>query len=346
MEKEVVPQKDTTKIRRRTDEISNYKPTSVTPDFPRALLVEVSNLCNHRCVFCAYGKQTRPGKQIDLKLLERLLKEGYQLGAREAGFYSGAEPFTCRHLESIIKMANDIGYEYIFVSTNGALATDERLKACIDNGLDSIKFSVNAADRETYKHIHGRDDFDKVVRHIKFASEYRKIRNPSLYLAVSFVIIDVPGGSSNVATKDWIYELLGNDVDEIVFWDAVNQNGQMFGLPETPDFRAPCSLPFVRAHISAEGFLRMCCSDYQNYLALADLNKTTLNEAWHSDLFVQMRQRHLADSLRGTLCHNCIYNVNEPINPLVPELAVKVDQKFFEFVDRVPKTSSDSSSIA
>jgi organic radical activating enzyme len=331
-----VPSEAEAKIRKRKDELASYQPDSVTPAFPRTLLVEVSNVCNHRCVFCAYSKQTRPGKLISPELMERLLREAYALGAREVGYYSGAEPFTCKHLERLIQTAKGIGYEYIYVSTNGVLATPKRLQACVDNGLDSIKFSVNAGDRETYRQIHGEDDFETVVRHIQFVDEYRKRMGKPFYLAISFVVMDQPGGSSNVATKDRLHALLGDVVDEIVFYEAVNQSGQQHGLPTVPGFQAPCALPFARCHISAEGYLRMCCNDYQNYLALVDLNQTTLEDAWKAQVFQQMRQKHLDKDLKGTLCHNCVHGLNEPIRPIVPELATEVGGEFFEFVDRPP----------
>ncbi len=317
------------KIQHRIDSFFDCTPTSVTPEFPKTLLVEISNVCNHRCVFCAYSKMTRRGKLLEFALLERLLREAYELGAREVGFYSGAEPFTSPDLERSIALAKTLGYVYIFISTNASLATEERLKVCIDNGLNSLKFSINAGDRESYKQIHGRDDFDKVVERVRFCHRYRSQVGADLYLAVSCVVVDHAIGS-NIATKDQLQSLLGDLVDEVIFYDANNQNGQMIGLADG-GITAPCPLPFMQCHVSAEGYLRMCCSDYQNYLSLVDLNHTTLKEAWNAEPFKAMRQRHLDNKLEGTLCYNCIHNTNTPIEPVVPALAVRVgDQKFFE----------------
>ena len=46
------------------------------------------------------------------------------------------------------------------MTSNGALATPEKIRAVIDAGLDSIKFSINAPERKMYAFIHGKDDFD------------------------------------------------------------------------------------------------------------------------------------------------------------------------------------------
>ena len=321
--------RDRGRVRRRVDDMAAFVPSSPEPGFPRTIFVEISNLCNHACAFCAYPKMTRPGRRIDFGLLERMLREAYALGTREAGFYSGAEPFTSPDLERIIKSAKDLGYTYVFISTNGALASERRLTACFDNGLDSIKFSVNGADRETYRRVHGRDHFDRVLANVRFAHEYRERSGLDYYIAVSFVTIDTPD-VSNVASREKVEALVGPWADEVVFFDADSENGQMVGL-KPADVRAPCPLPFRRVHISAEGYLRVCCNDYQNYLALVDLNHVSLEEAWNAPIFRDIRQRHLDRRLEGTLCHNCVHNVNGPIEPLVPALAVKVDRAFFNF---------------
>jgi molybdenum cofactor biosynthesis enzyme MoaA len=320
---------DVGKLARRIEEEAQYRPTSATPPFPRGILFEVSNLCNHRCVFCAYPKMTRPGKRMELPLVERLLGEAYALGAREAGFYSGAEPFTAPDLEAIVGAAKRIGYEYTFITTNGSLATEARLTKLIDAGLDSLKFSINAADRETYRTIHGQDHFDRVLRHLRFAHDYRERSGARLYLAVSFVAFDREGMRTS-ADQATFERLVRPWTDEVIFWEATSENGQMVGLGPS-GVTAPCALPFNRVHISAEGYLRMCCNDYQNYLCVADLRETPLAEAWQAPIFREMRRRHLEKRLEGTLCHNCVNNVNDPISPIVPALAVPVGPEFFAY---------------
>jgi molybdenum cofactor biosynthesis enzyme MoaA len=71
-----------------------------------------------------------------------------------------------KYLEELVIHAKKTGYEYTYITTNGALATKDRMRTLIAGGLDSIKFSVNAGTAETYKKIHGKDEFDKVIQNI------------------------------------------------------------------------------------------------------------------------------------------------------------------------------------
>jgi sulfatase maturation enzyme AslB (radical SAM superfamily) len=285
------------------------------PPFPRQILVELANICNHRCSFCAYTKMTRPSQYLDPELFHRLMKEAYELGAREVGLHGGSEPLTCKQLESHVSYCRDIGFEYIYFSTNGALATPERFRALVDAGTSSIKFSVNGGDREAYRLVHGKDDFDKVMANLKSVSEYRKEIGRTLYLSVSFV--EVPENAASFAN---LKSLAGPLVDEIFHVKASNQSGQMLNLPVKPHMPSTCQIPFNQVNITREGYLRACCNDYQNNLALYDLNEGTLADGWQGEAFRSLRRRHLQARLEGTLCHSCIHGVRSEVSPLEPKL--------------------------
>jgi hypothetical protein len=55
-------------------------------------------------------------------------------------------------------------------------------------------------------------------------------------------------------------------------------------------------------------------------LAIEDLSKVSLVDAWAGARFRDLRSRHLNGGLAGTLCHNCIKGCNEPVRPINPAL--------------------------
>lgn len=287
------------------------------PPFPRHVSVELSNVCNHSCTFCAYSVMERTKGNINVERLEKWLLEAYELGSREIGFHSGAEPFASPYLEHFTEYAKKIGYEYAYISTNGSLAVPKRMSRVIDAGMDSIKFSINGGDRETYQKIHGKDHFDTVIDHLRFAHEHRGVREKP-YLAISFV--ETP---ENQHTVDKLRHITQGWVDEFLSFKASNQNGQMPGSGSwtpSPTSKNICSIPFNKLHISWEGFIRVCCNDYENLLALESLEKLSLKEAYYSPLYQEIRRKHLEDKLEGTLCYNCKYDCAKPVQPLNPDL--------------------------
>jgi len=291
------------------------------PPFPNVMLIELTNACNHGCSFCFNKRSTRKRGMIDGSLLASVLRDAYELGTREAGFYATGESLMYSNIEDYIRLAKQLGYEYIYLSTNGALLSPGRAECLISAGIDSIKFSINAATRETYRLIHGRDDFDKVMENLRYLREYRDDNDADVKIGVSCILTNV-----NHHEKSLAEEMIGRIVDDIVFHEEGNQGGYMNrnNIPQIHS-SVPCSMLFNRFHISHEGYFTLCCMDYQNYLAVADLNKVSLHAAWESEFAVSMREKHLTSKLEGTLCHNCTTGEDGSIEPLVRSYCTVLD---------------------
>ena len=123
-----------------------------------------------------------------MRFYKKFIQDSTKLGLEEVGLYTTGEPFLTKNIHEYIRIAKDAGVKYVYITTNGSLATEDKLVKAITAGLDSIKFSVNAGSRETYKLTHGSDDFDKVIENIMFVSNYRKSNNIDLKLMVSCVV--------------------------------------------------------------------------------------------------------------------------------------------------------------
>lgn len=308
---------------------------SERPSLPKNLLVELSNGCNHACVFCANSLMTRKIGRIDVALLERVLAEAVANGCEEIGFYTTGEPLIHKQLDHFTAKARDLGFRYIYISTNGALATPERMRALVDAGMNSVKFSINAGTRESYANIHGRDDWDTVMANLEALSDYRRETGRALLLSVSCVVTRQIEHEKN-ALRDRV----GHLVDEVYFVPSGNQTGNMSAAMKLFSVEKPtgrgddgiCPLPFMRLHLTVEGYLTLCCSDYQNYLAVENLNEMSLMEAWHGANFMAARRMHLERTLEGTLCGNCWLGRSDPIEPLCEELADRIE--FYAFYDK------------
>ncbi|MBU3190606.1 radical SAM protein [Clostridium bowmanii] len=301
---------------------------NLIPPFPRNMLIELTNLCNHNCLFCANSKMTRKKGEINEEFLFRILKEAFEEGTEEVGFYATGEPFVSKNLALYVAKAKEIGYKYVYITTNGALATPKRSIAVIEAGVDSIKFSINAGTKETYKIIHGKDEFNIVLDNLKYISDYRKKNNKNFKIFVSSIVTKYSEDE-----EEALEEKLKNICDEVVFLNVANQGGMMYEINEKLALeddkysikKMPCSLPFNSLHVTYEGYLTACCIDFQNYLTVADLNKVSIKEAWNGKKLIELRRKHLEDSIEGTLCYNCIYNKNEYVEPLLPEHATYYD---------------------
>lgn len=288
------------------------------PPMPSNMLVELANICNHHCVFCGYENMKRKKRSCDKDFTKKIIQEAYKEGVREIGFYLIGEPFVYDDLASFIAYCKGIGFTYIYITSNGALATPERLKDAIDAGLNSIKFSINAASKDTYIKIHGKDDFSLVKKNVAWLRNYIDTYNIKLNTFISFIKCNY-----NKSEIDLLYEQFNNLVDKIYINDCVNFSGYTPRLIEDGivdklnPMPVPCPEPFKNLYITVEGYLDACCGDIDGLLVVADLHKMSLKDAWHSDAMVNLRRQHLKRAIGNNLCKYCVGNLEQHADPLV-----------------------------
>jgi molybdenum cofactor biosynthesis enzyme MoaA len=248
--------------------------------------------------------------EIDVGLLKRILQEAYDMGLRKVGLYTIGEMFLCKELVAHIKNAKQIGYEYIYSDTNGLLATRENLKGIIEAGLHSIKFSINAGTRETYKLVHGCDAFDKVIENLKTCHKLKQELNQKLRIMVSYVVTK-QNENEIEQLKEIVKPYITDDVMVHTIVPALmcryNINTTHL-IPETMEYSkvgSPCTMVLNRIHITYDGYLTACCQDFNYDLLLADLKETSLKDAWYGEKAMALRDAHIKHNLKGILCNNC-----------------------------------------
>lgn len=299
---------------------------SLDPPLPECLNIEVNNTCNQRCVFCPYHGSYTPAEitpaVLEADFVKKLMKQAWSLGIgrKEIGFYIAGEPLLYRNIIDVTGYAKELGFPYIFMTTNGALATAENMKALIDAGLNSIRFSVNASDRSKYADIHGRDDFDRVLDNIKNVHEYIIQNNLDVATSLSCVLTKQ---TYNIQSE--MMEIFGDYVDDIAFIpvmlrrlsnsENVKKKYEIFAeddLEVIPDYI--CPLLFNTMYVNALGRVVPCCNSYDRNIYFADLNDNSdLIKAWNSDGYRYYRSIFLEGvSDKHTICEDCILRKRAP----------------------------------
>jgi hypothetical protein len=307
-------------FKKRFASASTVMETAIAP-FPKNCLVEVTNSCNHACVFCHNPFMHRKSGILDEALFERFVTEAQELGLEEIGLYSTGEPFLVKKLDHYISAARRAGIRRIYVTTNGALATLDRVKSAVASGLASIKFSINAATRESYRITHGRDEFDLVVENVRAIHRWVNDTGTNLQMLGSFIYTDFTAGEVELHKS-----LFGPYFEDTMYMRARSQGGRtgpniapiVEEIPH-PDLNSvgPCSMLWNRLHVTCEGLLSACCVDYEHDLTYADYSKgASLLAMWNGPEMQQLRQRHLDRDFEGTICKNCLLGGNSAYAPL------------------------------
>lgn len=274
--------------------------------FPTEIMIEATNYCNNKCFFCGSTVSERKRGYIDEQLMMRLISEAYDNGARKISFHGMGEPCLCKNLSYYVGGAKEKGYTYIYLDTNGILATPDVMFPVIDAGLDSLKFSIHAATEETYKKITNNDAFLQIKENFIIISNYIKEANKKCkligYFAESTINHDEKDDFKRMfepyATELWIspiHNASGTKTDNLKF--SVNKN-------VTTMKKLPCT-DLDRMIINWEGKAIACCTDWTDHLVYGDANACSLDKLWNCEKIIEIRKQHENIDCLNEICRRC-----------------------------------------
>ena len=150
---------------------------------PIYLEIGLTNICNHKCIFCGldWAKGTNT---LDTNVLLENLKDMAEFGVKSVCFSGAGEPTLHKDFALIVKKTREFGIDEAF-STNIALFNEEKAKATLPYAT-WIRFSLDAGTPKTHAFIHGtsESDFDKIIENLKKTVEIKKKNN---YLNLSYI---------------------------------------------------------------------------------------------------------------------------------------------------------------
>ena len=310
-------------ITEKIDEITRIAPeyrNTVLPA-PKSVKIELTGKCNFACTFCARSDVLREQKHMSFDLYKKLVKDMREAGVEELGVFYLGESFMVPWLPEAIKYAKDIGFPYVFLTTNGSLAFPDRVEACMKAGLDSLKFSYNYADGEQLHDIARVKErfFQTIQSNIKDAFKIRETGGHKCGLYASYIEYDGEQKERMLRAveeiRPYVDEVYGlplyNQAATTVVvnrekargWKPIAGNRGRADALRDP---LPCWATFTEGHITSDGKLSACCFDHNGRFHMGDLNTTSFMDAWNSQEFQDLRAAHLKMDVTGTACEKCV----------------------------------------
>lgn len=309
------------KITKRIDSITRipeeYRKT-ICPA-PKSVKIELTSRCDLRCYFCATARNMRKKGDIDFDFLRDILSEMRQEGVEEIGLFYLGESMLYEKLVPAIRFAKkELKYPYVFLTTNGRTANINRVYACAFAGLDSLKFSLNAHDRESYKNTTRVDGFREVLENIRTAREAIDMVEAETGHKCGLYASSIMFDKEQPARMKPILDEIGQYLDEHYWLPLYNQAGLIsyeddkepvagnIGRIGALRESLPCWALFTEGHIREDGMLSACCFDHSGDFIMGDLKKDPFMACWNSGKFQDLREKSLNKIVKGTVCENCI----------------------------------------
>ncbi len=282
---------------------------------PNNIMIEVTNICNLKCDMCYNKHMKRKKGFMRLGLFENIVNQTKELNIENMGLYTTGESFLHPKIFEFIRYAKQKGIKYVYITTNGQALDDKKINKILESGLDSIKFSIDAANKEKYESLKKGAGWDKLIDVIKKIKTIRDNQKSPLRIFASFIIME-----DNLDDLMEYKHIFDNLVDETNYSIIGNQGSQVnvdnlypkkiiSKIQEyilSKEKWHPCGLLWNRFIVTYEGYLTICCIDFENKLVYGDLNKESLKDCWNKKKIQKFRKIHkLKQFEKLPLCFNC-----------------------------------------
>lgn len=290
---------------------------------PKAVKIEISPRCNYRCGFCALRmRDKQPRQDMDFALFRRITSEMRDAGVEEIGLFYLGESFMNPGLllQCLRHLKRQLDMPYVFLTSNASLAQPAHVQALMGEGLDSLKWSMNACDEHQFEDVMAVSPrmFGRALENVKAAWEIRERGGYRTMLSASSIQYDrdqqekMQGFLAKhvipyVDTHYWLplYSMgsfATQREGELGYRPTAGNQGRIGALREP----LPCWAVFTEGHVTAQGNLSACCFDAGGHWTMGDLNQDNFLDCWNSVAFRRLRTAHLARDVSGTPCEKCM----------------------------------------
>ena len=321
-----------------------------TKPYPQYLEVEVTQKCDLRCVMCEHTYWDEADEELSYDNLVKIIDQFPNL--KWVGINALGDPFTNKDFFKMLKYADDRNIIQELY-TMAATIDKEQITQLLDlKGLVFLKFSLDAATRETYEKIRVGASFDKVIENIKEVDRQKKLRGRYFpELQFHFIImkqniheaeqfLDMIAGLNIRATTVMYSRLLHNypEVSENTYCDIPDdlvqrlvKKGQDLGIgvsvnADVGDNKPPANecMTWQMPYIFADGTVIQCCNmneqnrrRWQRDNSMGNIFKTPFREIWNNDKYTKLRD-NLWNCKPKDACETCkvcnIYNIDKLSN--------------------------------
>tara|TARA_B100000745_G_scaffold151052_1_gene98768 strand:- start:5051 stop:6109 length:1059 start_codon:yes stop_codon:yes gene_type:complete len=271
-------------------------------DFPLFLQVETHQICNLRCPSCPIGIPEAYDKYIstermDWNVYQKIILEGEKYGCPSLEPQGTNEPFLDNNLENYIKFASEHGFIDIMLNTNGTLLSEERSKKFLKSGITRIRFSLDAATKETYEKVRAGAKFDVTMKNIERFLEIKKQGNYELpVVGVNFCKTSYNEHEEEAFIEQWMDKVDFVVIQEFQPPDTDHDYGHF--LSTTSEYRDnvmkefKCQQPWQRVQVRSNGEICPCCAFFSTELSLGNIKEKSIYEVWNGEKMNDLRELH------------------------------------------------------
>tara|TARA_Y100000590_G_scaffold59665_1_gene63300 strand:- start:3082 stop:4260 length:1179 start_codon:yes stop_codon:yes gene_type:complete len=268
-----------------------YPILKIHDDYPPCVQIEPVSVCNFKCVFCYQADRTFSKKDsgymgyMDLELFKKVIDE-LEGNVESITLASRGEPTLHKQLGEMLEYMNG-KFLAVKVNSNASLFTDKMIHTILSNDVQTMAFSIDAADKELYEKLRVNGKFEKTLKNVKRFNEIREKEYPNSRLTTRISGVKV----NDIQNVDEMIDQWASYADIVAFtnyipWESSYEN-------ELSKVETPCTELWRRMFVWWDGKVNPCDYDYKSILSKWNVNKKNISEIWNSDYYNFLRDIHL-----------------------------------------------------
>lgn len=288
--------------------------------FPFLVDIELTNYCNLKCVFCGQQTMTREKGFMEWEVFKKIIDECaiYQTPIR---LIRWGEPFLHK---DIIKYCKYIKEKRLLlhITNNGLIIKEHQMKDLIEVEVDSIIFSFQGATKEQYQIMRNNNKYNELVKNVKKIVKLRENKEKP-YIHISSTMTNETKKEIDEFTNYW-----GNIVDSVGIGItnlsrlSLNQI-KFFKIAKKLDYLKQqeiikkeyrqCKEVYQKLSINWNGKVTCCCGDFDDFLIIGDIHKSSLQEIWDNSKSLKIFRNLLDNQMHRSLnlCSTCYHTYEE-----------------------------------
>jgi len=283
--------------------------SKINTEFPIILNIEPTNNCNARCYYCprTMNAKAKKSSYLDFNDFKRIVNQASNNRLLMLNLHKDGEPLLHKELPSMVCYAkNKIPKTVLHLNTNGILINTTVGRGIIENGIDDITISVDAAKKATYLRLKKIKGLDILENNIKEVIEYRNKINGKTRIRVKIMEFDG-------IEKDEIeafHEKWKGVADEIQVTGVHSWSGAIKNIAitdEQADKRYPCALLWYMLAINSNGEVSVCNVDWDYSGVVGNIHTQSIKDIWNGERIKKIRSAQLRgiwDSPQ--VCKECV----------------------------------------
>lgn len=287
---------------------------------PWNLHIELTNICNANCIFCAYRFQTRKKMIMEKAVYSQALNAYCSIGGGELRLETclGDPLIDPNFVERIREARSHSEITKITTLTNGIKLDDIGIDKLLQAGIDEIGISTGPWDEYLYQLIYGSKDYPRMRKNVtellKKNSEYgQPVRikllfrsNLSMKKTLEFpdyrAIRDIPHEVEfNTDFDTWLGNIKQEDLPK-----------GMYLRPLGSLEKEPCYWLYDGPIVFVDGKVGLCgCRDFNanSELIIGNIMENSLLDLWQSEATQELRQRFYKGDFPD-ICKRCTAYAN------------------------------------